>query len=133
MLEFLPTEPDVIALRIGDRIEGADLEAIMDRLEPMLEADRPTHVFVETSHVGGIAIDGLARYIARAMPLFGKLRKFGRVAVVADQSWIRWAAKIESAVLPHVDYRTFTPGLRDEALAWVKGADAADAAPGGNG
>jgi len=121
MLEFLETSPDVIALRIGGKIEGADLNAIMDRLEPMLAQAGKTHVFVETQAISGIAIDGLAHYSARAMPLFGKLGKFGRVAVVADQAWIRWAAKFESAVLPNVSYRTFTPDRADEALAWVTG------------
>lgn len=122
MLEFLESAPDVIALRVGERIEGAELDAIMDRLEPMLEAEDKTHVFVETQAVNGIALDGLGRYMGRALPLFGKLGKFGRVAVVADQAWIRWAAEIESAVLPHISYRTFTPERREEALAWVEGA-----------
>jgi hypothetical protein len=122
MLEFLDTAPDVIALRIGGKIQGAELDAIMDRLEPMLTSDGSTHVFVETQAITGIAIDGLARYWARALPLFGKLRKFGRVAVVADQAWIRLATRIESALLPHISYRTFTPDRRDEALAWVKGS-----------
>lgn len=122
MFEFLETAPDVIALRIGGKIEGAELDAIMDRLEPMLEAETPTHVYVETHAITGIAIDGLARYSQRALPLFGKLRKFGRVAVVADQSWIRLATKIESALLPNISYRTFTPDRRDEALAWVTDA-----------
>lgn len=121
MLEFLDAEPDVIALRIAGRIEGSDLDAILDRLEPMLLSDSQTHVFVETQHITGIAIDGLARYAKRAMPLFGKLRKFGRVAVVADQAWIRWGTKLESAMLPDIAYRTFTPDQRDDALAWVNG------------
>ena len=121
MLEFLETAPDVIALRIGGRIEGAELNRVMDRLEPMLARAEKVHVFVETRAVTGIAIDGLAHYSARAMPLLGKLGKFGRVAVVADQAWIRWAAKVESLVLPHIRYRTFTPDCADEALAWVKG------------
>lgn len=121
MIEFLKTAPDVIGVRIGGRIEGSELDAILDRLEPMLLFDGSTHVFVETYQITGIAIDGLARYAARAMPLFGKLQKFGRVAVVADQAWIRWSTRIESALLPHISYKTFTPDRREEALAWVNG------------
>lgn len=127
MLTFLDTAPNVIALTIGGKIEGADLDAILDRLEPMLETEGPTHVFVETRAITGIAIDGLARYSMRAMPLLGKLRKFGRVAVVADQAWIRFGTRIESALLPFISYKTFTPDRRDEALAWVEGGKAKDA------
>lgn len=124
MLDFLETAPDVIALRIGGKIEGKDLDAILDRLEPMLDRNPKTHVFVETTNITGIAIDGLARYAGRAMPLFGKLGRFGRVAIVADQAWIRWGSQLESALLPGISYRTFTPDRRGEALAWVEGRPA---------
>ena len=55
------------------------------------------------------------------MPLFASLGKFDRVAVVADQSWIRIGAQFESAMLPFISYRTFEPAQREEALAWVTG------------
>ena len=43
------------------------------------------------------------------------------MAIVADQSWIRWAANLESALLPHVSYETFESAERDRAWAWVQG------------
>lgn len=122
MLEFLPTADDVIALRIAHKISGEDLAAIMERLEPMLQKHDKVHVFVETRSIDGIEIAGLGRYTARAMPLFGKLTKFGRVAVVADQAWIRFWTRVESALLPFISYRTFLPEESEAALNWVKGA-----------
>ena len=59
---------------------------------------------------------------ARALPLFGKLKSFRRVAVVADQAWIRAGTRIESALLPFISYRVFEPAQRDEALEWVVAA-----------
>jgi len=44
------------------------------------------------------------------------------VAVVADQAWIRAGTRIESALLPHISYRTYMPDERSEALAWVVGS-----------
>ncbi len=124
MLEFLDTPHDIIALRLGGKIEGSDLDAILDRVEPMLESSGKTHVFVEVQTVSGISVDGLARYAGRAMPLFGKLHKFGRVGVVADQAWVRWGTRMESAMLPNISYKTFMPADREQALAWVKGSPA---------
>ena len=92
------------------------------RLDGAMARHDKVHVFVETRSIDGIEIAGLASYVARALPLFGKLGRFGRVAVVADQGWIRAATKVESAMLPHVSYRVFEPGERDEAFAWVTGA-----------
>ncbi|NYF33758.1 MULTISPECIES: STAS/SEC14 domain-containing protein [Sphingopyxis] len=122
MMEWINGADDVIALRLADKITGADLDAIMDRLDAAMAQHAKVHIFVETHSVDGIELSGLGSYMARALPLFGKLGHFGRVAVVADQAWIRAGTRLESALLPGISYRTFTPERREEALTWVVGA-----------
>lgn len=117
MHEFIDGPDDLIAVKMSDRITGADLDAVMDRLDRAMDAHDKVHVFVETRSIDGIELSGLPAYAARAMPLFGKLVRFGRVAVVADQAWIRAATRIESALLSFISYRVFEPAQRDEALA----------------
>lgn len=125
MLSFIDSASDVLAIDMSGKITGEDLDAIMDVLDrAMVEHDK-VHVFVETRAIGGLELSSLPGYLARALPLFGKLGKFGRVAVVADQAWIRAGTRLESAVLPNINYRVYMPEERDEALAWVKGAAAA--------
>lgn len=122
MLKMIDSADDVIALEIADKISGGELETVMDRLDAAMARHDKVHIFVETRSIDGIEIAGLGAYMTRALPLLGKLDRFGRVAVVADQGWIRAATRIESAVLPHIRYRVFEPDARDEALAWVRGA-----------
>ena len=119
MLEFIASPDDVIALKISGSIKGEELDAIMDRLDATMGSHEKTHVFVETHGIAGLELASLPHYFSRAMPLFGKLRSFGRVAVVADQAWIRVGTQIESAFLPFISYRTYEPTERDEALTWV--------------
>jgi hypothetical protein len=121
MLEIIPSADNVIALRIFNSLAGDDLDAIMDRLDAILAAHEVIHVFVETRSIDGIELTGLGSYIKRAIPLFGKLGRFGRVAVVADQSWVRLGTRLESALLPFISYSVFMPEQREEALAWVEG------------
>lgn len=121
MISVLDSPEDVIAVRVSHKISGGDLEIIMDRLDEVMAANERVHVFVETRSIDGIEISGLPSYISRAMPLFGKLSRFGRVAVVADQSWVRVGTRLESAMLPSISYRTYMPEEREEALAWVCG------------
>jgi hypothetical protein len=121
MFDLIDSQDDVIALRVSDKITGADLDAIMDRLDKVMAKHDKVHVFVETHSINGIEVSSLPSYMARAMPLFGKLDRFGRVAVVADQAWVRVGTRLESAVLPNISYRTYMPEERDEALAWVTG------------
>lgn len=121
MLEILDSPADVLAIKISQKITGAALDEIMDRLDAAMAGHDKVHVFVETRELNSIELSSLPSYMARALPLFGKLSRFGRVAVVADQAWVRAGTRIESAMLPFISYRIFTPEHRDEALAWVKG------------
>ena len=120
MHDFLPTADDVIALVVRDEVASTDLEAIMDRLEARLQRHGQVHMYVETRAIDGIALAGLGAHVARAMPLLGQLKKFGRVAVVAAQAWVRVGSRLESALLPFVSYRVFEPAQREDALAWVQ-------------
>jgi hypothetical protein len=124
MLTFIDSAGDVLALEISGKVTGEDLDAVMDVLESAMASHDKVHVFVETRAIGGLELSSLPGYMARALPLFGKLGKFGRVAVVADQAWIRAGSRLESAMLPNMTYRVYLPEERDEALAWVKGAPA---------
>lgn len=124
MLEELDSVDDVLAIRVSHKITGTDLDAIMDRLDALMARHAKVHVFVETQRIDGIELSGLPRYMARALPLFGKLDRFGRVAVVADQAWVRAGTRLESALLPNVRYRVYEPDERAEALAWVTGVGA---------
>lgn len=127
MLEQLDSIDEVLAIRISHKITGSDLDTIMDRLETLMASRDKVHVFVETQEIDGIELTSLPRYITRSLPLLGKLHKFGRVAVVADQAWIRAGTRLESAMLPNIKYRVYEPDERAEALAWVTGVAASTA------
>ncbi len=127
MIEIADSATDVLAVRVSHKIDGDGLTAIMDRLDEIMATHDKVHVFVETYGIDGIELSGLSSYIARALPLFGKLDRFGRVAVVADQAWVRAGTRLESALLPFISYRTFEPEQRDAALAWVAGHSLAEA------
>lgn len=119
MLKFVNGPDNALGVSLSGVVSGEDLSQILTRLEQQLSVFRVVDVFVETHEISGIQILALPSYAARALPIFGKLRSFGRVAIVADQVWIRLGSRIESALLPGISYRVFEPTERDEALAWA--------------
>lgn len=124
MFDFLPSSEDVIAVRVGGKLDRAALNTLVDRFEKAIEARDVTHIFVEVSQFSGMELEGFSGYFARAAGLLGKIGRMGRVAVVADQPWVRWASSIESALLPGVTYEVYLPEERERALAWVEGKEA---------
>src|SRR3546814_20659343 len=79
----------------------------MTRLDSAMARHEKVHMFVETRTIDGIELSGLHAYTARAMTLFGKLNRFGRVAIVADQAWIRLASRLVSAMFQFISYSGF--------------------------
>ena len=119
MMKFIHGPDNAVAVSLSGTVTGNDLNQIMNRLEFALNVFSRVDVFVETHEIDGFEVSAMASYAARALPLFGKLDCFDRVAVVADQAWIRIATRVESAILPFISYRVFEPAQRAEALAWV--------------
>jgi len=129
MFEYLAAGDDVIAMRSTGRMTRDDVDGFMDRLDASLAAREKTHLFAEVVDFSGLDPELIGETLKRTPSWFSNLRKMGRIAIVADQDWIRWLAKAESMVLPHVSYETFKPHERDRALAWVKGEIASPHAP----
>lgn len=53
--------------------------------------------------------------------LMASLRKIGRVALVADQAWLRTAAEVEGKLIPGLTIESFKPAERRQAEAWLTG------------
>jgi hypothetical protein len=123
MHEFIKAPDDVLAVKLSGTITGEDLDAIMDRTDAVMAKHDKIHVYCETVGIGGMQLSALPHHMGRAFPLFGKLDRFGRVAVVADQAWMRAGTRLESAMLPNVSYRVYEPEEREEALEWALGKE----------
>lgn len=121
MIEHIESSRDVIAMKISGKLTREELGEISERIELSIAKHDKTHLFVEIEDFHGFDAGAVPEYIPRAAAILGKLSRFGRIAVVSDLAWIRWAAKIESALLPNISYETFTACERHRALAWVEG------------
>lgn len=123
MHKFIKSPDDVLAVTYSGSITGNDLDAALDRLEAMLARPGKIHFFIEMKTIESLELSAMPHHMARSFPLFGALKRFGRVAVVADQAWIRVLTRLESALLPNISYRVYEPQEREEALEWALGKE----------
>jgi len=123
MLEFIKSPNDVLAVKLTGTITGKDLDAILDKAEDIISTPAKLNFYVETKGIEGLELSAMPHHFSRSFPLFSKLDRFGRVAVVADQAWIRVLTRFESALLPYVSYRVFEPEERKEALDFAYGKE----------
>lgn len=121
MLKDQTERDDIVILSISGRLEKGDVDQAMRRLDTAFEKGGKVHLFVEVLGLAGMPKEAWWSDISQGIHFLTRLKHFGRIAIVSDQSWIRAASRIESALLPFVTYEVYTPEQRDHALAWVKG------------
>jgi hypothetical protein len=122
MHEFIKSPENVLAISYSGAITGEDLDAALDRFEAMLAKPGKINVFIEMRDIQ-LQLSAMPHHFARSMPLLGKLDRYGRVAVVADQAWIRVLTRLESAMMPNIKYRVYEPEERKEALDFAFGKE----------
>lgn len=123
MLELIKSPDDVLAVKLTGTITGKDLDAVTDRVEDMFTRPGKIHFYFETRGIDGLEMAALPHHLNRTFPLFSRLDRLGRVAVVADQAWMRVLTRFESALLPHISYRVYEPEERKEALDFAFGKE----------
>jgi hypothetical protein len=121
MIERMTAKPGVLALRVHGHVAREDVDRCFELLSESFESHPKVGLYIEVMGLTGFDTEALSDDFKRGWALLDKLDRFDRVAVVSDQAWIRWAARIESALLPGITYRTYTHAERQQALDWVQG------------
>lgn len=119
MMELLTSNEGTLALRVDGHLSMTDMERVLDELEKRLASSAPIHIYAEILSVSGV--DDFRPILPRSRAFFAHLERFGRVAIVSDIAWVRWASRLESALLPKISYRIFSLDEAAQARAWVDG------------
>ncbi|WP_116473325.1 SpoIIAA family protein [Zobellella maritima] len=57
--------------------------------------------------------------LSRIPALFRMIRRFDKVAVVAEQDWVRTVSQWEGALIPGLEIKAFEPDQTQQAEAWL--------------
>jgi|WetSurMetagenome_2_1015567.scaffolds.fasta_scaffold233487_2 hypothetical protein len=110
----LPNSP-VVELTVEGRITDAELKASIERLRDDLEQNGKTRILEVIQHFTGMEPQALWTDVRLGMPLASKV---SRVAVVADQAWIRAATHL-GRFFTSAELKTFEPAELDQARSWI--------------
>lgn len=128
MISYTSLSPHALQAVIEGRITREDVREAIARMDALMEAADKVDMLADVRagvHIDLAAIGEEMRHLS----LIGRmLSKMDRVALVADQAWIRAAGTIESYLLPGIDYRVFRRSQAAEARAFVLREDETAAA-----
>lgn len=111
------TEPGskVVEIKVTGDVTNVDLKATMDRFRADLEDNGKTWILEVIDHFTGIEPAALWTDITVGIPL---AQKITRVALVADQRWIRAVTGVGRR-FTRAEIKSFEPSQLDEARAWI--------------
>lgn len=111
------TEPNspVVEIKVDGKVTDAELTASIERLREDLEQHGKTRVLEVIEHFTGIEPQALWTDLTKGPPL---AQKVSRVAVVADQAWIRAATHL-GRFFTRAELKAFEPSELDEARTWI--------------
>ena len=113
--------PSLLRLEVGGEIDAAEMEAGLERFLAIAEPLERFDMLYLVQDVRFPGLGALRVELARLGRLWRLLPRFGRVALAANQGWIRAAAKAESAVIPGLTIETFGADEEARARAWLAG------------
>ena len=108
----------VIEIRVSGYIENAELRSVMNRLRADLHEQEGLRILEIIDHFSGIEPAALWNDARLGIPLAQKVE---RVAVVADQAWVRAVTNL-GAHFTSAEVRSFAPNEIAEARTWIGGA-----------
>jgi hypothetical protein len=111
---------DVVAFTMSGPLQAEEIDRMITAIEDVLAHHRKVHLFAEVNDPSGM-IEAFRGHWRKSLSFMTKLDHFGRIAIVADEAWLRNVARVESAILPKVHYEVYEPGESDRALAWARG------------
>lgn len=111
---------DVVAFTMSGPLQGEEIDRMITAIEDVLAQHPKVHLFAEINATSGV-VEAFRGHWRKGLSFMTKLDRFGRIAIVADQAWLRNVARIESAILPNIHYEVYEPGECDHALAWARG------------
>jgi hypothetical protein len=119
MITWATLSPRALEAVVEGRITREDVRAAFARLDALMDSAGKVDMLADVR--GEVTIDLAAiGEEMRHLSIVGRmLGKMDRVALVADPAWIRVIGRIESHLIPGIDYRVFDRAEADEARAFV--------------
>lgn len=114
------TQPDspVVEIAVEGDVANHDLEVSINRLAVDIELNGKTRLIEIIQHFTGIEPAAIWTDLKLGLPL---AQKVTRVAVVADQAWIRAVSNL-GRLFTRAELKIFEPAEIEQARAWINAA-----------
>ncbi|MEA1893171.1 MAG: STAS/SEC14 domain-containing protein [Campylobacterota bacterium] len=105
----------VLSGKVDEKIMTAGLDEFMEKSEGVEHGKILYEIYdFEFPTLAAINVK-----LSRLPSLFGVIKKFDRMAIVTEKTWLRYASEVEGALIPGLEIKAFEREDKDKAEAWL--------------
>ena len=119
MFQITQNGPNRIDIEFGGRLDSKEMEAALDELASNAQGIKNGLMLYRIKDFKLPTLSALVVEFSRLPALFKLIRCFERVAVIADEDWVRKASEIEGALIPGLKIKAFGQDEAEEAEQWL--------------
>ncbi len=119
MIEFERLSDRAHRLVVIAEFRQADAERLVDFAKERIAAGGGGNLLIDVTAVTDFTFSAVAVELAHMPSLIKWIYGLDRIAIISDDDWVRTGARLESALLPGVDYAVYDEDEAAAAKAWV--------------
>jgi hypothetical protein len=113
--------PNRVDIELSGKLDSEAMKIALDDLASKSQAIEHGTMLYRIHDFNLPTLGAIGVELSRLPALFKMMRKFDRVAVLAEQNWIRKISEIEGALIPGLEIKAFNLDASAEAEAWLVG------------
>ena len=125
MFNVTPNGPNRVDIDFSGKLDSEQMEVALDELASHTEGIEHGRMLYRIDDFDMPSMGAIGVELKRLPQLYKLMRQFDRVAVLADQGWVRKVSAIEGAMMPGLTLKAFERSAEAEAEAEAWLADGA--------
>jgi len=121
MLTIAPRGDNRLDVEFHGALDAAQMRAGLDDLSAKAAGIEHGRMLYRIRDFDMPSMGAIAVELRHTMQMLRLMRRFDRIAVVADAAWVRTVSEIEGALFPGVQLKAFDAAHASEAEAWLEG------------
>lgn len=119
MFQVTPNGPNRIDIELGGKLDSDGMKAALSELVAKAEGIEHGRMLYRIEGFKLPTLGAIGVEMSRLPELFRLIKKFDRVAVLADKKWIQGASEVEGALIPGLTIKAFDADQEAAAEAWL--------------
>ena len=119
MLEVEELAPNVHRVTVMGAFQYADAEKFIAFAKERITSEKGGNVLFDLTSMADFTFSAVSDQMMHIPSLLKFVYSLDRIAIISDEGWLRSAARLESVLLPGVDYQVYADDAAAAALAWV--------------